>query len=256
MLVLCYHALSDSWPAALSIPSASFEIQVDYVLERGYRAATFTEALTAPPAPRTVVFTFDDGFRSVLEYALPILSWRGLRATVFVPTEFPGQKAPLCWEGIDHWRGGPHEVELAPMSWDDLRGLQRQGWEVGSHTCSHPRLTQLDDRRLLDELTRSRDRCEAELGVRCLSLAYPYGDVDRRVIGAARRAGYSFAATLPDRLPRVRDALEWPRIGVYSGDPLPRFQAKVAPVRRWLIGRPAGEWLLRRQPLSHMRTVP
>jgi peptidoglycan/xylan/chitin deacetylase (PgdA/CDA1 family) len=247
VLVLCYHALSDAWQAALAISRASFESQVDYLLERGYRAATFTEALTAPSAPRTVVFTFDDGFRSVLEHALPILSSRGLQATVFVPTDFPGGKRLLCWEGIDHWRGGRYERELTPMSWDDLRRLQGQGWEVGSHTCSHPQLRRLDDRRLLDELTRSRQRCEEELGVPCLSLAYPYGDVDRRVVGATRRAGYRVAATLPDRLPRAQRVLEWPRVGVYGADALPRFQAKVAPLGRWLVGRPAGEWLLRRE---------
>jgi len=247
VLVLCYHALSDAWRAALAIPRASFESQVDYLLERGYRAATFTEALTAPPAPRTVVFTFDDGFCSVLEHAFPILSARGLRATVFVPTDFPEGKRLLSWEGIDHWRGGRDEHELTPMSWDELRRLQGQGWEVGSHTCSHPRLRRLDDARLLDELTRSRERCEEELDVPCLSLAYPYGDVDRRVVGVARHAGYRVAATLPERLPRARPALEWPRVGVYSADPLPRFQAKVAPLQRWLVGRPAGEWLLRRK---------
>ncbi len=65
------------------------------------------------------------------------------------------------------------------MDWEDLRQLTDVGWEIGSHTCTHPRLTRLDDAALCIELEGSRNDCLENIG-RCDSLAYPYGDVDER----------------------------------------------------------------------------
>jgi peptidoglycan/xylan/chitin deacetylase (PgdA/CDA1 family) len=244
-LVLGYHALSPDWPAMLSLPRETFEEQVDFVLARGYRPVAFTEALTARRRGRRVAFTFDDGFCSVVEFALPILASRGAPATAFVPTRFLDEPR-LAWPGIDHWLAGPHESELRPMSWDDARSLVEHGWEIGSHTCSHPHLTELDERALLRELADSRRACEERLGVPCWSVAYPYGSVNRRVVAATAAAGYRTAAGLPARLHR-RHVLNWPRIGVFQNDPFWRFQAKIARVRRRLVGWDWGEALLRAQ---------
>ncbi len=93
---------------------------------------------------------------------------------------------------------------------------------------SHPHLTQVDDATLQDELTRSKDACEEHLGAPCSSLAYPYGDVDARVVAATTRAGYRAAAALPPRL-GSDDVMQWPRIGVYNVDDQRRFRLKVSP---------------------------
>jgi peptidoglycan/xylan/chitin deacetylase (PgdA/CDA1 family) len=246
VLVLCYHALSGDWPAPLSIPPERLEAQLTYLVERGYRGTTFTEAITAPPARKTLAVTFDDGFRSVLEHALPIMAGLGLPGTAFVPTAFVGRKGPIAWPGTDRWLGGPHEKELTGMSWDELGRLAEAGWEVGSHTCTHPRLSQLDEKVLHHELTESRRESEERLGVPVLSIAYPYGDVDGRVVRAAERAGYVTGAALPDRI-HARRTLEWPRVGIYQNDPFPRFRSKVSRVTRPLVGSPPGEWLLSRK---------
>jgi hypothetical protein len=150
---------------------------------------------------------------------------------VFAPTDQIGVDGPLSWPGIDRWIGGPHESELTPMSWEELRALAAHGWEIGSHTGSHPHLTQIDDASLESELTRSKAACERELKAPCTSLAYPYGDVDDRVVAAAARSGYAAAAALPARL-HAEEALRWPRIGVYWADDERRFRMKVSrPVR-------------------------
>jgi peptidoglycan/xylan/chitin deacetylase (PgdA/CDA1 family) len=233
VIVLCYHALSPTWEADLSTTPERFERQIELLLDRGYASATFTEAVTSPPTHPTVVITFDDAYRSVIELARPILDRLELPATVFVPTDSIGShesQAPLHWPGIDQWLDGPHERELIPMSWADLRTLADAGWEIGSHTGSHPHLTQLDDHTLDDELRRSKGTCEQHLSRPCTSLAYPYGDVDPRVVAAAAHAGYSAAATLPAHLDS-RKALEWPRIGIYRVDGELRFRLKVSP---WL----------------------
>jgi peptidoglycan/xylan/chitin deacetylase (PgdA/CDA1 family) len=233
LLVLCYHAVSERWPAKLSTTPEKFERQLTTLVQRGYRSATFSEALSSPPAAKTVVITFDDGCRSVLELALPILSRLGLVATVFVVTAYVGRDEPMSWPGVDQWLGTEHEHELVSLSPEQVSRLLDAGWEVGSHTRTHPRLATVDDARLRDELRRSREECEELFGRPCHAIAYPYGDSDGRVVAAAKEAGYSFGGMLSSRL-NVPRPLEWPRIGIYHVDDDARFRIKVSPAVRRL----------------------
>jgi peptidoglycan/xylan/chitin deacetylase (PgdA/CDA1 family) len=217
LVVLCYHGLSDSWPDDTAVAPGDFAAQIAGFLRRGYRGATFTEALTAPPSPRTLSVTFDDAAASVYERAVPVLAELGVPATVFVATDFPDRGIPMGWPGLDAWVGGEHERELRCMTWDQLGSLTEQGWEVGSHTCSHPRLTTLGDEQLAEELVASKGECERRLDRPCRSLAYPYSDVDSRVARATQVAGYAVAATVPTAPARPLPLL-WPRVGVYRGE--------------------------------------
>jgi peptidoglycan/xylan/chitin deacetylase (PgdA/CDA1 family) len=228
LLVLCYHGISDTWPAQTAVRLPDFEEQLSALVGRGYRGATLSEALTAPPHERTLVVTFDDAHRSVIERAGPAMERLGLPGTVYVPTEYPGSNRPMAWDGYDIWLGTEHEPELACMDWDQLLELAERGWEVGSHTRSHPRLTQLDDAQIAAELADSRRDCEARIGVPCLSIAYPYSDCDDRVVRAARDAGYTFGVTVP-RGPCAPMPLRWPRVGIYQGERARRvmFRARV-----------------------------
>lgn len=231
-MVLCYHAVSDDWPAALSVTPTRFAAQLEHLVGRGYVGVTFSETALGEASRKTVAVTFDDGYRSVIDRARPIMDRLQLPGTVFVATDWMGDE-PMRWPGIDQWMGGEHERELTPMSWEQARSLVDSGWEIGSHTRSHPRLPQLDDERLADELAGSRSACERELGVRCQSLSYPYGDHDARVIAATEAAGYTIAATLPSGNP-VPSPLAWPRVGVYHRDGGLSFRLKVSPAVRRL----------------------
>jgi peptidoglycan/xylan/chitin deacetylase (PgdA/CDA1 family) len=224
--------VSPDWEAALSIVPERLEAQLGYLARRGYRGITFAEALKSGQGKRVAV-TFDDGYRSVIRLARPILEAYGMPGTVFVATDFVGTERPMRWPGIDHWLDGPHASELMPMSWEEARELTEMGWEIGSHTCSHPRLTELDDARLREELEASRARCEEALEQPCESLAYPYGDVDSRVAEAARAAGYSAAAALLAE-PGPPSSYRWPRIGIYHVDDDRSFRLKVWRPLRWL----------------------
>jgi peptidoglycan/xylan/chitin deacetylase (PgdA/CDA1 family) len=230
-LVLSYHAVSESWPAALAVTPADLDAQLRLLVARGYRGARFEDIATGRARGRVVAVTFDDAFRSVHELARPILRRAGLTGTVFVPTAFPGGAGPLHWPGIDQWLDGPYAEELRPMDWDELGRLAGEGWEVGSHTVTHPRLTTLAGEELDEELAGSRRACAEGLGRPCRTLAYPYGDHDARVVAAAAAAGYTAACTLPARLHRP-EPLRWPRVGVYHDDGLRRFRLKVAPAVR------------------------
>jgi peptidoglycan/xylan/chitin deacetylase (PgdA/CDA1 family) len=234
VLVLCYHGVSERWPSPLAVTGDQLEQQLSHLVRRGYRGVTFEHAVASSDASRTVAVTFDDGYRSVLTRALPVLERLGLPGTVFVPTDFVGSDGPMSWPGIDHWVGSPYENELVGMSWDELGALRQAGWEIGSHTCSHPHLSRLDDATLQRELRDSRAACEAQLGA-CRTLALPYGDGDARVLAAAEEAGYSGVAGLTGF---GISGVGWPRVGVYAADRAGRFRVKVArPVRRVGQGR-------------------
>ena len=248
-LVLCYHGVSETWPSALAVAPEALERQLGLLVERGYRGVAFGEAVRGVGG-KAVAVTFDDGFRSVIESGKPILDRLGLPGTIFVPTEFVGRDQPMSWHGIAHWVGSSHEGELLPVGWGDLKRLADEGWEVGSHTQSHKRLTTLGQMQLERELRSAREKCESSLGLECRSLAYPYGDADQRVTEAARAAGYSEAAILSSELP-TGDPMRWPRVGIFRGDGMRAFRLKVSPSIRRLRGTPL--WPLLSVPLSRWR---
>jgi peptidoglycan/xylan/chitin deacetylase (PgdA/CDA1 family) len=250
VLVLCYHAVSEDWSDTLSVTPERFASQVGALVERGYRGVTFTEAVTGSPDGKVVAVTFDDAYKSVHDLAFPIMSQLGVVGTTFAVTDFVGGEQAMKWPGIDQWHGGPHEKELVSVTRLEIERLVNAGWEIGSHTCSHPHLTTLDDAPLVAELERSRLACEQLTGVACTSLAYPYGDFDARVVEAVGAAGYRAAGTLSARFDTGRP-LEWPRVGVYWNDSDRRFRIKVSPSVRharstamWDVAD-AARWFLR-----------
>lgn len=238
VLVLCYHAVSESWPEDTAVRPAELSEHVSGLKARGYRFVTFSEALSAPPGGRVVSLTFDDAARSVFELARPALDAHGLAATVFVPTRYATNGELMSWSGQEEYVGTAHEAELRCMSWDQLGELASAGWEIGSHSRTHPHLSQLSDDVLAEELGGSREDVEQRLGLECRSLAYPYGDFDGRVVEAAGRAGYRFAATTVPSASGPPPLLEWPRVGAYRGDSARRLRARVW--RRQTLARTRG----------------
>lgn len=196
LLVLCYHSVSTQWDHPMAVTPDQLARHVSVLRGRGYRFGTLTRSVLEPSAHRTAVLTFDDGFRAVHEVALPVLTALGVAATAFVPTSFIGTQHPLAWPEFDTHEVPPPAGALAPMSWAEVRDLRDAGWEVGSHSRTHPRLPGLDAASLLAELQGSRDDCEEHLGGACTSLAYPFGDVDARVAEQSSRVGYTVGVTL------------------------------------------------------------
>ncbi len=236
-ICLCYHAVSERWPADLSVTPGALRAQLTKLVERGYSGTTFTELTRSDPGGKLVAVTFDDSYESVAALARPILDDLGLPGTVFVPTAYAGSGEPMSWPGIDRWVGTEHERELMPMGWERLRELAGAGWEIGSHTATHPHLTEIDGDRLTGELGESKAAVEQNLGRPCTSIAYPYGDHDGAVVAATAAAGYEAAGTLPKRFPRA-EPLRWPRVGVYHGDDERRFAMKVSPAMLRLRSSP------------------
>jgi len=208
---------------------------------RGYVGLTFAESERRRQAgslpERCVVVTFDDGYVSTFE-AKPILDELGWPATVFVVTRFIDSDEPMSWPGSGPWtRSSPEQMKS--MNWTTLERLALSGWEVGSHTVSHPVLLDVDDERLSAELNLSRHRIAERLGT-CETVAYPYGVADARVAAAARAAGYLAGCTLTPAH-RVDEPDRRPRVGLAARDDGWRRWAKLSPTvgrlrRTWIAG--------------------
>jgi len=226
-LILCYHAISDTWHDPLSVGPRVFERQLHMILRSRMRPVTIAETLSG--RGRLFHVTFDDAFRSVLD-AVSILEGLRVPATVFACPAFADGGRVLNVRELAG-EAAAHPAELTTMSWDELRDLADRGIEVGSHTLNHAHLTRLSDAELGHELSASREWLEDELGRPCRVLAYPYGEEDRRVRAATRAAGYEAAFGLPGR-PSPMDVYALPRVGIWRGDTVLRVTLKTSSLAR------------------------
>jgi peptidoglycan/xylan/chitin deacetylase (PgdA/CDA1 family) len=117
------------------------------------------------------------------------------------------------------------------MSWDTLGQLADRGWEIGSHTRSHPHLMRLSDDALREELHESGKEISQRVSRRCESVAYPYGEADARIARVAEQVGYAAGACLSHSLAQLGPHL-WPRVGVFHDDFDLRFRLKVSSLTR------------------------
>ena len=186
--ILTWHALDDGG-SVIATPVARFRAQIRALGERRFQAITLRELLDAweagtPLPPRPVVLTFDDGFRSVLEVAAPILEQAGYRATVFAVAGYCGRRN--AWPGQ-----GPGIPALPLLSPAELRSLVALGFEVGAHGVRHARLDRLSVTEAEREIAESGRFLADALGREVTVFAYPYGrttPVVRRLAAAYYRA--------------------------------------------------------------------
>lgn len=147
----------------LSIPINSFTI-LFLLLIAVCSFVPSAYAQVIDPQVAKVTLTFDDGFASTYNYALPILSQRGIPATEFVATSF-----------IDKGVTGDG---LPAMTWQQVQNLQNQyGWEIGSHTVTHPELPTVSLSQQKTEIANSKSVLAGK-GLQVTSFATPYGAYD------------------------------------------------------------------------------
>ena len=177
---LMYHQVLDGEPAPgagdhFAVSRATFARHLDLIRAAGLSGCTLTQAIDgAAGAP--VAITFDDGTAGHALHALPELAARGMTATFFVVTGWVGRPGYATWE--------------------QLRAMRSAGMEIGSHTRSHPFLSELTAEELEQELRGSREEIDAALGQRTVAMALPGGDAPRRALRPLlARAGYAVVAT-------------------------------------------------------------
>lgn len=218
--VLMYHGVGRvaADPFGLFVSPQRFREQMRILRSLGLRGVSLGElgdAVTRRGAGGLVGITFDDAYRDVLGWVPPVLERHGFTATVFAVSGLLG--------GKNVWDPPPRR---GLMDAGDLRDLVLQGWEVGSHSSSHVRLSGLDADRLRHEVAGSRAALAEVTGVAPRTFCYPYGDADAAAVRAVHEAGYSYACAVW-RLAGPPTRLAIPRVGVVERDRGLRFAAKL-----------------------------
>lgn len=239
-LILCYHAVSSTWRSDLAVSEAVLASHLERLRRRGFVGLTFAESerrRRAGTLPRrSVVVTFDDGYVSTAR-AVPLLESVGFPATVFVVTGLVEHGAGIGWLHRRLLPVSTPEDELRSLRWEELEELRARGWEVGSHTVTHPRLRTLDDDGVRREFEESRAAIAARLGS-CETIAYPYGESHERLAHAAERAGYA-AACILDRRHQVDEPYRRARVEMTNRDTGLRTRVRLSRGGLWLRRTPA-----------------
>lgn len=209
--ILTFHSIDVSG-SVISVSPADFTAHINTLALEGWQSCAVSQVLRwrqAGDLPRrTVAITFDDGYRSVYEAALPVLRDHGFTATVFVT-------AGRC--GSDNrWLGQPAQIPTWPMlSWDEVRALSREGWEIGAHGITHRPLTSVDSDEAMQEIKASRQILSERAGSDVLSFAYPYGAHDEAVRALVRQVYHGACGTRMDYVRANSDPFSLPRIDAY-----------------------------------------
>ncbi|NKF23605.1 polysaccharide deacetylase family protein [Solimonas marina] len=227
--ILMYHQVGNFPTVKLHRASYTnlvhFRRQMAFLKRWGANVLTMTEAVAAlrgerPIPPRAVVLTFDDGYRSFIDTAVPVLQEYGFPAIVYVLASKAGDDAG--WYAVD----GQPTPPL--MTWDEVRRLPALGMEVGSHGLFHTALKGVDAPTLRAELADSKRIIEDQLGRAVPHFCYPFGSVDQAAIDACAAAGYSSAVTCQRgaAYPAL-DLLALPRKSIRQGHDIPMLLWKL-----------------------------
>lgn len=218
--VLAYHKVNSDfeWGVTRVLPF-QFAEQMKFLYRRGYRDFGLSKVLENIGNEKGIAITFDDAYKDFIETALPIMEKYGLKATIFVITDFVGEKN--LWD-VSLGKRFYH------MDWYDLRYLSSAGFEIGSHTRTHPDLTKISPDRVRLELSDSKKILEDKLGVSVNFISYPFGRYTEKIKKAAYDCGYVGGVCLSHPFKKQNDIFEIEREGVYIFDTLCDFKAKLS----------------------------
>lgn len=159
----------------LSVSPSALEKQLQIIESHGLKTATLVEFIKNRILKPSVILTFDDGYRDFYTNAWPILKKYGARATIFVITDRIDQPGYLT----------SNQIQM----------LSSQNIEIGSHSVSHPNLTNASDLNVRKQLEDSKSEIESIIAKEVTSFSYPSGKYDERIIHAVLDAGYWSAVT-------------------------------------------------------------
>lgn len=226
--VLMYHQLHPTRRDALTVTPEQFEEQLQYLQSAGYQPISCQQLLDhldhgTPLPPRCVLLTFDDGYVNNLEFAYPLLTRYGFKATIFLPVGLLGQ--------TNRWDQGSEPL----LSAAELAGLDPQVIELGLHSFAHENYQQKTPAEIGADARLCLQAMSAH-GLPCTpALAYPYGKYPRErqtkaaMAGELSAAGVGCGLRIGNRINRLplRSRYELQRINVKGTDTAWEFRTKV-----------------------------
>jgi peptidoglycan/xylan/chitin deacetylase (PgdA/CDA1 family) len=220
--ILFYHRISDDRDELAVTPKA-FAEQMDYLASQAYRVVDVMTAIdlldSGEPLARTVALSFDDGYLDVAEHALPTLSERGFRATVFVTSAVTDGRTSFAW----------YREQPPLMAWDDIVELDRDGtFRFEAHSLTHPNLPALDAAAAKEEIAGSKRELENRLGRMVQAFSYPSGLFGEREERLVAEASFRIAVSCePGVNRRSTDRFALRRRQVDARDSMLDFRAKL-----------------------------
>ena len=166
--ILAYHRTQNEETDSLTVSPARFEEQMQYLADHR-QVISISDAVALLQADGAdnrgledkAVITFDDGYLCNYQYALPVLHKMGLPAIIYFV--------------VGKIASGDEEF----MSWDQVREIQRMGFEIGSHTINHLKLTTLSPTEAEAECAGSFQALDDGLGTSKRHFCYPHGEFNR-----------------------------------------------------------------------------
>ncbi len=195
-----------------------FEEQMRFLSENGWHTLLM-EDLDIPLPDKAVLITFDDGFASVYERAVPIMRKYGIKGNILLPTKYIEDSDPRF------------------MSWEQLRELyDKKELSIAAHTHSHVDIRTLDEQQMKEEINKSACLIEKHLSVCTKSFCMPYGKYNNTSLKLLKTTGEykyifaSFYGLAPES--RLRTNLI-PRIGINNDDTIKAFEDKLVGKYNW-----------------------
>jgi peptidoglycan/xylan/chitin deacetylase (PgdA/CDA1 family) len=191
--VLNYHMVaplpSDKKLKGLYIPPKAFGDQLRNLSAAGFSGTSLDSVLTSVKnEKKQVVLTFDDAFVSVFENAIEPMAKYHFKAIQFLVVNAIGKS--------NEWDLVLGDKQLPIMDATQIREWIAAGHEIGSHTLSHPYLSQISLDQAREEVLASKMKLEDQFGVPVHHFCYPYGDLNVAVRDCVAEAGYRTACTV------------------------------------------------------------
>lgn len=195
--VLMYHMISEHLPKnaskfnRLRVKPKEFEKQLDWLKENGFKSYFLSEISSELPE-KSVIMTFDDGYKDNLTNALPLLKKYNFKANIFIVTN----RFNRDWAHDRDTAKSSSELNNEEMlSDDEVKILLDSGLaEIGSHTLDHVNLPSLSDSEKELQMSISKQEIEKKFGIKCETFAYPFGFFDKSSVEIAKKH-YKFATT-------------------------------------------------------------
>jgi peptidoglycan/xylan/chitin deacetylase (PgdA/CDA1 family) len=245
--ILTYHRVCDlpetnDIMSSLNVLPEMFERQMEFLAQNGFNVITLEEFIehkdkNFKPPPKTVLITFDDGYRDNYLNAFPVLQRYKFNATFFVVTDYIDNEIIFQWlklgeASILHQQ--EHNAYWLPFSRQNIIDMNARGAGFGSHTSTHRQLGEIEGAEAEKELRYSKEQLEKILSkpVRCLS--YPHGSMSKSVKDMVKAAGYRAAVTTMSGSNTLKsDFLQLRRITINGQDSLARFRRVMEGAYDW-----------------------
>lgn len=217
LIILMYHQIEKESHEDLTVSLKSLEQQFEYLNKKNYTSKFFSELNTL--GKKSIILTFDDGYKNNLDYLPSLLEKYNLKATIFIPTKF-------IQEGYK---------DYPMMSFEDIRSLNKKHFEIALHSHNHQNFRDISADSIKTDLETNMQILNNEGINYSKVLAYPYGKYPKKTVekkkifSVLKNLGIEFAVRIGNKVNYfpTNQPYELCRIDIKGKDSLLKFKLKL-----------------------------